>query len=471
MNNHISISKKIPVPVLVFSLLYLLIIILSLKIPMFWDMSYISRIGNLIYDNHFSSIIFNEWDNGTPPLYSIYLAILWAVLGKSLFICHVAVLPFAIGIVYFIYKISVRFIDTNYISLVLLLVFIEPTMLTQTILSGYDIALCFLFLAGLDGVMENKRIRLALYLLFIPVLNLRGFTLVFSIFLMDVYINRAAYKNVKTILINVSAFIPATLLFSIWLSYHYYQTGWLYFSERGSQVFIKTISFESILRNVAYIIWKMIDFGRIGLFVFILWLFIRFRKVKPFNMFFFFLFATVISYVIFFLPFSIPVSHRYFMIAYIIGILTFVYFVSTLKQKYLKVLSSTIVAVMLLSGNIWLYPERFGNGWDSSLKVLPYFSLKKQLDNYLVSSNIDPKSVGTKFPIDFDNYDCNLNNEHFAFVDLDKKQYQEIPYVVQSNISNTFTAEEINTFNTKWTLVKELRSWPVYIKLFKNPEK
>jgi hypothetical protein len=438
---------------------------------MFWDMSYISRIGNLIYDNHFSSIIYNEWDNGTPPLYSIYLATLWAIFGKSLLICHIAVLPFAVGVVYYVYKIAIKFINRKYIYLALLLVFIEPTILTQTILAGYDIALCFFFLAGLDGVMRNKRLKIALSLLLIPVLNLRGFTIVFSVFLIDIFINRAAYKNLKTALVNIAAFIPSLLLFIIWLLYHYYHTGWFYFSERGSYVFIKTISFESIIRNMAYIIWKMVDFGRIGLFVIMLWLFLKYWKIKPFIVFFFVLFATVVSYIIFYLPFSIPVSHRYFMITYIIVILIFVYYVSSLKQKYLQILLSAIIVGMLLSGNVWVYPERFGNGWDSSLKVFPYFSLKKQFDDYLVSSNINPTAVGTKFPADFDNYDCNLNNEHFALVDLDKHPYIKIPYVVQSNISNTFTAEQINTFNTKWTLVKELKAWPVYIKLFKNPDK
>jgi len=122
-------------------------------------------------------------------------------------------------------------------------------------------------------------------------------------------------------------------------------------------------------------------------------------------------------------------------------------------------------------GNFIIYPERFGNGWDSSLKTLPYFNLKKQFDNYLVSSNINPMMVGVKFPMDFDNYDCYLNGEHLAFVDMDKKPYTEMPYIVQSNISNTFTPEEIQTLNGKWKLVKEIRAWPVYIKLFKNPEK
>jgi hypothetical protein len=79
--------------------------------------------------------------------------------------------------------------------------------------------------------------------------------------------------------------------------------------------------------------------------------------------------------------------------------------------------------------------------------------------------------IGSKFPLDFDNYDCNLNDRNFSFVDLDKKAFRDIQYVVQSNISNTFTPEEIETLNSKWKLIKELRAWPVYIKLFKNPNK
>jgi hypothetical protein len=438
---------------------------------MFWDMSYISKIGNLIYDNHFSSIIFTGVDNGTPPLYSIYLAILWTVFGKSLFISHIAILPFSIGIIYYFYKTSIRFIDKSYIPLSLLFLLIEPTILTQTVLAGYDIVLCFFFLLGLNGVLENKRKKIALSLLFIPLLTLRGFTILFSVFLIDLYINRKNYKSIKGIGKNIIVYIPALLIFITWLFYHYYRAGWFYISGNHSQIFIKTLSFESIIRNLIYIFWKIIDFGKIGLFVFVPWLLIKYRKVKSFNIFFFSLFASVITYIIFFIPFSIPVSHRYFMITYIIGILIFVYFISLIKQRYIRVILSSIVVCLMLSGNLWTYPERYGNGWDSSLKVLPYFSLKKQFDNYLVSSNINPMMVGTKFPVDLDNYDCNLTVEHFAFIDMDKKPFKEIPFVVQSNISNTFTPEEIETLNFKWKLVKEMRAWPVYIKLFKNPNK
>ena len=463
---------KILVALLVFSVIYTLIIIIFRDIPMFWDMSYISQISNLIYDNHFTSFIFSVTDNGATPIYSIYLASLWAVFGKSLLVSHLAILPFVIGMLYQLYKLAERFIEKKYFYILFLILLIEPTIATQTIIAGYDIVYCYLFLLGLNSIFDNKRFLIALSVIFMPLLNLRGFSLVIALFIIDWYINYHKYKNIKKLAFSTIAYLPSILLLIFWLLYHYKLTGW--FAISGNREKYHNINgLERMLRNIIYISWKIADFGRVLLFLFIFLIFLKNKKTKDNKgkTLFYIIILTVIPYIIFFLPFSYPVSHRHFMVIYVISVLAFVYFVSILKKKSLRNVLFTLTIISLLSGNFILYPERFGNGWDSSLKVLPYFKMKKEFDDYLKRSGISPSLIGTKFPMDFDNYDCYLNNNHYVFASLDTITFNKISYVTQSNISNTFTPDEINELNNNWILIKEIRSWPVYIKLFKNPEK
>lgn len=463
---------KIPVTLLVFSVLYTAIILISSSLPMFWDMGYVVRISNLIYDHHFSTVIFASADNGTPPLYSFYLACIWVMTGKSLFVCHLAILPFMLAMLYQFYRFALRFVNSGKIYFAFILLLIEPTMATQAVLAGYDIVFCFLFLFALNSIFENKRWWLALSTLFIPLLSSRGFSYVVALLLTDILINRSKYKNVKFFFRNIIPYLPAFFLCCGWLIWHYLITGWFAVSE-GRETFHHVRSFEGILRNIFYAIWKIADFGRVILYVYLAFILFKIWKAKDVagKKLFLILFFTVLPYLIFFTPLSYPVSHRYFMVTNIIAIILFIDTISFIRFKALRIAVSLVVVLSLLAGNFIQYPERFGNGWDSSLKVLPYFKLKEKFDDYIKSSPINPADIGAEFPLNFDNYNCDPASSHFAFTDLDTKPFNTFPYIVQSNICNTFTPAEITALNTRWQLVKELRTCQIYIRLFKNPGK
>ncbi|NTW34073.1 MAG: hypothetical protein HGB12_15895, partial [Bacteroidetes bacterium] len=248
-----------------FIALYTLIILISASIPMFWDMEYISKISNHIYDNNFSSLIFSDTDSGATPLYSTYLAVLWVIFGKSLFVNHIAILPFVTGILFQYYKLANRFLDKKYVVFSFIILLLEPTITSQTILAGYDLVFCFLFLFGLNSVFDNNRYKIALSVIAMPLLNSRGFSLVCSIFLIDFYINSAGYSNIKKFLKNIAAYLPAIIFLIVWLLYHYMSTGW--FIVSGSRERFHHISgLEEIFRNLIYIAWKINDFGRVVIY-------------------------------------------------------------------------------------------------------------------------------------------------------------------------------------------------------------
>jgi len=121
----------------------------------------------------------------------------------------------------------------------------------------------------------------------------------------------------------------------------------------------------------------------------------------------------------------------------------------------------------LISGNFWLYPERFGNGWDSSLKVLPYFQLKEQMDHYIRNSRIDPQTVGTQFPMIADTRFSDLADQSRHYENVWSGPIGKYDFFLQSNVINTDIPEQIEAVKKEWQLVKILRSGEVYISLYK----
>lgn len=466
MNNILNtLSKKIPVPVLVFSLLYLLIIIASSSIPMFWDMNYMSQISNMIYDSNFSIFYSDALDNGSSPLYSIYIAGIWSIFGRSLFITHLAIFPFVAGIVYQFYLLLIRFVDKKYTAFAFLLLLIEPTLITQTILTGYDLILCFLFLLALNGIYNKKRGLILLAVIFIPLINIRGVSIVISVFIIDLIFNTGNFRSIKLFLKSSFPYMASMLLLLLWMLYHYHLSGWLFLSHRRSWAH-HYAGIEGMIRNLAYALWKLFDFGRVFILMLIVILSVKI-KIRN-NPLLKVLIFSILSFLIFFLPFSYPASHRHFIHLYPVIILLFVFLISLQKQKIFRITVSVLAIIFLITGNLWVYPERYGNGWDASLKSLPYFKLKTRLDAYIIDKSIDFSSVGSKWPMNFDNYDTKLDTIHFSFTDIEMLPLVKNEYIAQSNICNNFTAAEIEELNKSWTLEKEFSSWPIYIRLYRK---
>ena len=183
----------------------------------------------------------------------------------------------------------------------------------------------------------------------------------------------------------------------------------------------------------------------------------------------FILCAPIATYIIFFLPFHFPVAQRYFMIVFIMAIAGLFMLLKTQTRKT-SVAIYLIAIISLLSGNLWLYPERFGNAWDASLKVLPYFQIENEIHAYVVRGKIDPATIAAQFPMNFNRKFTHLEEPSFAYTDIDTKPLNKHSFVILSNISNSFSPSYSENLNKKWVLLKQFQSGMIYIKLFKNPD-
>jgi hypothetical protein len=66
--------------------------IISRNHPFFWDTVLTSTIAQWFYengtDNGITPLI---WDSGHPTLFQLYLSSAWKILGKSLYVSHLAI--------------------------------------------------------------------------------------------------------------------------------------------------------------------------------------------------------------------------------------------------------------------------------------------------------------------------------------------------------------------------------------------
>lgn len=461
------LNSKTPLsPVLIFLVIYFFIILFSCKIPMFWDMSYVTQITNIIYDSHFTVYYSDIIDNGSSPIFSIFQASVWFLFGKSLVTNHFTLFPFLIGILYQFNLLAKNFLKPRYFLWAFLLLLIEPTLLSQTLIGGYDLIICFLFLMALNGIFKNKKWMVLIAAVFIPLINIRGFSMVISLFVIDLYFNIHDYTKTRPFLKNIIPYLLSLVFLFGWMFYHHYVTGWFFQSHlRGS--LHQFVGFGGMVKNLAFNIWKLMDFGRVFLFIIILILSVNIPlKDNPLLLIILVSFAI---HLLFFLPFPYPVSHRHFIHLYPILILLFLSMIQNIESKRVRSKSLALAFIFLISGNIWVYPERYGNGWDSSLKSLVYFKQKNNLDNYIIENKISPTSVGSKWPMNFDDYNTKLKNTHFMFSDIEAFPLKDFEYIAQSNISNNYTEKELVELRNEWVPLRTFSSWPVYITLYKNP--
>jgi hypothetical protein len=166
---------------------------------------------------------------------------------------------------------------------------------------------------------------------------------------------------------------------------------------------------------------------------------------------------------------SNPISHRYFLPIFVITSISFTYIIQFIKSLKIKVLLSSFILINIFIGNFWIYPEKYGNGWDTSIKSLSYFEIRDKMFDYIKRNNIETKDIGTEFPIFANLKFSDLKNNNFNIMDMDIKGMQNHKYIIQSNISNSFSPEEIELLNNKWIKVVEYQKHQVYIKLFRNP--
>ncbi len=466
--------------------LFVLVILATLGVshhPFFWDTIQLgSKHAHYFYETNFSSIILpEEIDSGHLPAFGMYLAAAWKIFGKSLPVSHLAMLPFLLGIVFFLLKIGEKLAGRNWAPWLVLLCLTDPVLAGQGVLVSPDVVLVCFFLMALWAIWEKKnRMWLALAIIGLGMVSMRGMMLGVAIFTFHLFSGFQKKDGFRVPARKIMPFLPGGLLALAFLYYHWKMTGWIgYHNNSEWAPSFERVSFSGLLKNKLVLGWRFLDFGRVFIVFGLVVIFTanwpglskwktRLKSLKNHQM------LTQILLLLLFTALAIIppmvlykglMGHRYLLPVFLP--LTFLFFYSLQGLvKYRRALF-IIVFIGLACGNLWVYPKNIAMGWDSTLAHLPWYSLETNMEQYLHAHDIPYSAVGTAFPNIGPRKNMELNGAVDGFIE---KDLNENCYVLYSNVMNDFTDEELGRLENEWQEVHRLERRGVCVILYKKPE-
>ncbi len=450
--------------------------------PFFWDtVQLASKHAHFFYETDFQSLILpREIDSGHPPLFGMYLAAAWQLFGKTVAVSHFAMLPFLLGIVFFLQKIGEKLLGKRNAIWLMLLCFADPVLLGQAVLISPDVVLVCCFLMSLWAIWSGKSALLGLGIIGVGLVSMRGMMLGVALFFFSLFCSNEKI-GFSLFFKRLIPFLPGGLLAGGYLFYHWQQTGWIgYHADSTWAPSFERVDFQGFVRNCAVLVWRFLDFGRVilwvvlALFSFALfkansWRLPKIDRHQPISQ------LVVLTLLVFLVltPSQILykglLAHRYFLPLFLS---------LNLLAGYLLVNKSALIfngkwmklAVLgtcfgLTTGNFWVYPPKISMGWDSTLAHLPWYQLQNQVQEHLHQAGIPLHEVGTAFPSigPREIHELNGIEDGFAEKDLSKNCL-----VFYSNIMNDFTDSEIDALNKNWDKAFERKSGGVRVVLYKN---
>lgn len=451
-------------------LFFILLTLVGLPVPFFWDVTYFSHQASDFYLKGYTfTPLSPDIDTGGFPLYSTWMFCCWKLFGRTLLVSHLALLPFLLGIVYEYLRLAGKYLSRQILPFALLLLCAEPAFLTQSLLMAYDLLGIYFFLAALNALLEKRMLIFSVMIVFLGFTNMRG---IFAVGAIGIIHGLLIYRQGRLragVLLYYTPFIVAV---TAWAIFHHRHTGWYFFSPVREHAEEHLLRFGEMIRQFVFLIWKLVDSGRIFLWVVLgAGMFSFFKKgfrSREFRYLLAFLFIPLGVLMGLMVPIANPSSARYLMIVNICLCLAVCFILQQMRVR-----SRRWVMVLLLgglvSGNFWIYPERFSNGWDTSLKVMPYFKLKREMIEFLKIQNIPPEEVGTQFPL-IDNQNLtDLNGQDYQFTNALDGPLNRFHYYLHSNVCNTDLLPQIEQIKPTWKVLKQMKEGQVYMTLYENP--
>ena len=452
---------------------YITLVIFSFQFPFFWDnVLQASAVAHFYYDTHFSSFLLPEkMDAGHPPFWGLAVALLWKILGKSLWVGHALILPFACGIVWQTYRIVNWAIEPKWRPLTMIVLLSDPTLLAQITQVSPDVALLFFFLWAVASIIKREHMPLALAALGITLFSLRGSVLCFELFLIFLlYRMGNKQMHLKALLLP---FVPALLFVSAYYGYHFLARGWIRYHEDSSwETQYTMVNLMQLIKNAAVITWRILDFGRLFIWAVLLGVLIKFGAKRLWQDYKFrtllMVYLCCFPLLLFLLFSSEFILHRYLMNIFLLSALLFcfIFFHTNAIKDVIKYWIAIVLIVGLWTGNLWVYPKKISTGWDSTLAHIPYYSLySEMLQSIDYEFKIPVDQIGSAFPNDAPIEIQRFGNDYRVFPE---KKLETQKHILYCNVYNDFSDDELNYLIQSWTPIKTLHKGSVWLILYKK---
>ena len=442
---------------------YLIVNMISWDFPFFWDSLLTSTVTTWFYENGWhGGIPPSQIDAGHPPLFYGYLLGWWKLMGRSLLFSHLAMLPFLWITIYQFVQISRRLFSRSHVIIVGAGLFcIETTILAQSTMISYDTALLCFYLIGLRYIIDRRRIPVGLAAAILCMISLRGVVAAFALMATEFLLMRPPKR---TFLVIVK-YLPAFVLFALWNLWHARVSGWILTTPSDSWSQHRGwVSAAGLAKNAMSIVRVHLEPGRLLLYALtaigLLRYFLLPGKIdlKPILTI---VLVPFLAFSLFFLPFTNPISHRYFMIVFALSIWLFMAIIQHWKRRKLACIAT---ALFLISGHFWIYPHPISMGWEASLSHVPYFKAQKKMNDFLEANLIESSQIAAHFPSDVSHQQSHLSGKHDRPVEIEWMNGTD--YVLHSNISNDFTNDELKLTKDRCRIVHKVRNKWVCVSLY-----
>jgi hypothetical protein len=452
------------------------LIVASVNFFFFWDKDIIHSYHAFWYLEHGFSILQPPYmDSGHPPVMGLLLGFLWKIFGVNLAAGHLAMIPFGLLLVWQLYRFTAFFIDPSSVHRALWLVIIDTSILTQLVILTGDLLTLVFFFWAINGILYNKRLSLLLTLVFLAVSSSRGMISCVIVGVFDIYlIIRKKDRVLKEIISIIPFYLPAFIVSVSYLVYHYYKTGWIGYDPEASNWagLFEPVDLKGAVRNLLIIGWRLVDFGRLflwlaGGYLFILLIKRKIRFDDKMGM----LAALFIISLILCSPVMVIYkglqSHRYLLPVFAIFATLIAYILfEKLSHRKLRRTIYILLLAGLLSGNFWVYPDHIAKGWDATLAHIPYYTLRRDMLRYIDEKGIPYEKIGSEVPNAGKRKYIDLTDDERSFT---KKNLEVCDYIFYSNIYNMFSDDFLYELKHEWEIVREYRLLQVRVTLYKNP--
>ena len=440
----------------------------------FWDTIQLGSMqAHWFYENGLKLILPQHIDSGHPPGFGIYLAGIWKVFGKTLPNSHLAMLPFLIGLVFQLYQLG-RYFFSKSLALVFLAISVaDPSILGQSVLMSPDIVLVFCFLTVVNGILLRRNWWILLAGLGLAAISMRGMMCLAALYVFSL-INFVLLEKrppvFRQLLQLLWPFLPGAILGLAFLIFHYLETGWIGFhADSPWALSFERVGLNDLIKNLVILVWRCLDFGRVFLVLIGLYLLWRFWKDRlSWNLKGKQILALLLSLILFLTPsffvYKGVNAQRYLLpILLSINVLGFYLISHSGVRSLYKNYFLAIIFIGFLSGNLWIYPKKISQSWDSTLAHLPYYELRQEMIAFIKQTGIPFEQVGSVFPNlrSLDHTELNGSQERFARFDVDRNSF-----VFYSNVFNDFKDEEIDQLFGSWKVRKSLQKNGICVILF-----
>jgi hypothetical protein len=264
-------------------------------------------------------------------------------------------------------------------------------------------------------------------------------------------------------------FLPALLILIVYYAYYFFSRGWFFDNSPYAEAYLPPHNLEVIIKNLFSFGLRMIENGRIMVY---LWFIIMLRRCGIKKSFYhlklqfpLIIFSGLfLLYFVFVFITHIPFASRYFIPIYTVLLLCTLF----LAQQNMSSLNINRIAIIVLichaTGHFWIYPNKIAKSWDSTLAHLPFYSLRDSCLSFIDSNKIPYSEIGGGFSIYGHRRMIELNESQAVISPDDTRKY-----FLYSNICNVSDSLHDNLhFSQDWQVVSEYSQWPVELTLFQR---